>query len=504
MHEQINPNDPGQISLLTVKQVSAAFGVSRDWVYKHSRRDEPDHLPSVRFGHLVRFKHGDVSCYIEARQKGSSGASLTATDGVARAKERRKHRMARKRFQKGYVRVRNTKKHPYWEGFYWEDLRLEDGRIVRKQRAVNLGRVEEIPSKKLAERKLADKLAEVNSPDCQPRSVSTLGTFVDSRYRKLILPLRKRTTRHGYEVILNYHILPQFKDRQVVDISHEEIQEFVTRKLASGAAWNTVKNIVSVFSAVYATAVKYGYVRSNPARLVEMPSEPVRFQPALPTDEELQKLQNALQEPYRTMVWLCCATGVRVSELLGLRWKSIDWEHKCLWIREAVHDGEVDSPKTHRSCRPIRLAKAELARLRKFQQTRAQANDEDWIFLNKRRTGPFRADNLLEHVIRPVARKLGIKCMTWHLLRHWHSTVLHDEGVPIKVAQERLGHSRAETTMKHYVHLSQQADTEAAQAVSRRLRAVVRKSKTESRGRGFVSRFVSRNEISAPGVLVSA
>ena len=49
-----------------------------------------------------------------------------------------------------------------------------------------------------------------------------------------------------------------------------------------------------------------------------------------------------------------------------------------------------------------------------------------------------------------------------------------------------------------------QADTEAAQAVSRRLRAVVRKSKTESSGRGFVSRFGSRNEISAPGLLVTA
>jgi integrase len=401
--------------------------------------------------------------------------------------------MARKRFQKGYVRLRKTKKHPYWEGFYWEDLRLQDGSISRKQRAVNLGRVEQVPSKRLAEQKFADKLAEVNRPDCQPRSVSTLGDFVDTRYRKLILPLRKRTTRHGYEVILNHHILPEFKDRQLAEIIHEDIQGFVNRKLKSGAAWNTVKNIVSVFSAVYSTAMKYGYVRSNPVRLAEMPSEPVRFQPELPTDDELQRLQNALEEPYRTMVWLACATGVRVSELLGLRWKSIDWEHQCLWIREAVHDGEIDSPKTHRSCRPIRLAKAELAKLKQFQALRPQAREDGWVFLNTRGTGPFRADNLLEHVLRPAAEKLGITRITWHLLRHWHSTVLHDEGVPIKVAQERLGHSRAETTMKHYVHLSQQADEDAANAVSRRLRRAPQKAKT----RNSVSRFVSRNDVLA-------
>lgn len=116
---------------------------------------------------------------------------------------------------------------------------------------------------------------------------------------------------------------------------------------------------------------------------------------------------------------------------------------------------------------------------------------DGWVLPNTRGTGPFRADNLLEQVIRPAAKKLGIKRVTWHLLRHWHSTVLYDEGVPIKVAQERLGHSRAETTMKHYVHLSQQADAEAARAVSRRLRVLLRKPQ----GENSVSRFVSRNAV---------
>jgi len=97
-------------------------------------------------------------------------------------------------------------------------------------------------------------------------------------------------------------------------------------------------------------------------------------------------------------------------------------------------------------------------------------------------------NNLLERVIRPTARRLGITPVTWHLLHHWHSTALHDEGISIKVAQERLGHSRAETAMKHYVHLSQQADAAAANAVSRRLRAASRRT----RRAGFVSGFVSR------------
>ncbi len=93
-------------------------------------------------------------------------------------------------------------------------------------------------------------------------------------------------------------------------------------------------------------------------------------------------------------------------------------------------------------------------------------------------------------IIKHFTDKQGITHVTWHLLRHWHTTVLHDEGIPIKVAQEWLGHSRAETTIKHYVHLSQQAEAEAAEAVSRRLRAARKTRKSRS----FVSTIVSRRE----------
>ncbi len=130
MHDEDIHGLPEEHQLLTVTQVCRAFGVSRDWVYKHANTDTADALPCVRLGRLVRFKHSEVSRYLEARQKGPSGASLSATDGIARAKERRPH-MARKRFQRGYVRLRKTKKHPYWEGFYWEDLRMQDGSISR-------------------------------------------------------------------------------------------------------------------------------------------------------------------------------------------------------------------------------------------------------------------------------------------------------------------------------------------------------------------------------------
>ncbi len=69
--------------------------------------------------------------------------------------------------------------------------------------------------------------------------------FVEMKYKKLILPLRKRTTQHGYKIILAHHIFPAFGDKQLVDVTGEDVQEFVTGKLGSGLAWNTVKNIIT-------------------------------------------------------------------------------------------------------------------------------------------------------------------------------------------------------------------------------------------------------------------
>jgi site-specific recombinase XerD len=58
--------------------------------------------------------------------------------------------------------------------------------------------------------------------------------------------------------------------------------------------------------------------------------------------------------------------------------------------------------------------------------------------VNRFGTGPIHAHKALE-TLQSVAKRVGTSYVTWHLLRHWHTTVLHDEGVPLKAAQDRLG-----------------------------------------------------------------
>src|SRR6266853_1533316 len=130
---------PASADLVSVTDLCHQFGVSHDWVYKRVAANAEEPLPFLRLGRLIRFRSEEVRFYLEVHQRGKTNGSLLATDGIARANGRRKLSMARKRFQKGLVRVRKTS-NPYGEGFYWEDLRLGDNRVVGKQRAINLGR----------------------------------------------------------------------------------------------------------------------------------------------------------------------------------------------------------------------------------------------------------------------------------------------------------------------------------------------------------------------------
>jgi integrase len=234
----------------------------------------------------------------------------------------------------------------------------------------------------------------------------TVAEFVENKYKTLILPVRKSTTRRGYEVVLRRRVLPEFAGSQLAEVTPERVQFFINRK-ARSVGWSTLRNIRTVLSAIFAAAVKYGYLKSNPVRSVELPPEPVKLLPVLPSDKQLARLLDELPEPYRTMAWLVCVSGVRIGELLALRWRAVDWDRSCFWVVEAVDRNTFYSPKTHRSRRPILLADEDMKRLTEYRRRTGCAGEDDWLFLNRLGTGSIHADKALEK-LQATAKTVGI------------------------------------------------------------------------------------------------
>jgi integrase len=154
----------------------------------------------------------------------------------------------------------------------------------------------------------------------------------------------------------------------------------------------------------------------------------------------------------------------------ALRCAAADLQQGRIWILEAVYRGKLDSPKTHRSARPVYLDRDTLERLREYKQRfLPSAKNENFLFPSAKGNTPVSYVNVLNRWIRPIWRKLGLTRTHWLLLRHWAGTEGANNGVPPKTLHEQLGHASITTTMKYYVHVDEEQCRKAAEVIGRRV-----------------------------------
>lgn len=101
------------------------------------------------------------------------------------------------------------------------------------------------------------------------------------------------------------------------DIGKLDVQQFVADKFRQQLGWQTVRNSWTLLSGILETAVEYGYLTVNPARGVKFPQQAAREAPAIIAGDDLAKLLNEVDEPYRTMVELIAADGLAGRRAAG-------------------------------------------------------------------------------------------------------------------------------------------------------------------------------------------
>jgi integrase len=289
-----------------------------------------------------------------------------------------------------------------------------------------------------------------------------------NEWKALVLPTFKASTQHGYKTVLNVHVLPAWWDWRLRDIERLAIQQWVADKFRQGTGWQTVRNAWVLLSSILETAMEYGYLQANPARGVKFPQKGLKEKPAIIAGEDMAKLLKHLDEPYRTMVSLIAATGLRIGELLALRWAVLDLEEGTLAVRESVFEGKFQPPKTLKAVRTIPLGRHAVAALKVHREHVTRTAPENLVFGN--RSGkPLRESKLLRNVLQPAAERAGLGRVTWHQFRHIHSSLLNDLKVPVKIAQEQLGHASISTTLNIYTHVVDASHRKAVEELEERL-----------------------------------
>ena len=168
-------------------------------------------------------------------------------------------------------------------------------------------------------------------------------------------------------------------------------------------------------------------------------------------------------------------TGMRIGEILALRWKHLDLLRGSILIRETVSEGCFGSPKTRSSRRDVPMSRPVQEA---FEVLRAQSGltgPEDLAFATSKQT-PLNPKNLLRRVVRPACEAPRLPAITWHSFRHTHATLLGEVGESLRTAQAILGHADLETTLNIYTHAIPESQRRAVDKVAEILFADVRKN----------------------------
>lgn len=387
--------------------------------------------------------------------------------------------MARCQYQNGCLFIRG-KRRKVWVARWREDVILADGSAGRIMRSVVLGPVSEIAGRREARRLLDAHLSPINQGQYRPEATMLFSKFIAECFEPGVLPTLKFATQEIYSSLVRKHLTPRFGDQRLCDISRVEMQQYLLEKLKQGFAWETTNHLRNLMSKVLGTAVSWNYLADNVVRGVKMPERSLKRPHQFLNVHEVKRLITACNEPTRTVVLLATMTGLRIGEILALRWKRINFIGETLMVAETCFKGHFGTPKTRASRREVPLSRAVVEALKAHYSRSANRSPEGLVFAT-RHGGPLMSNNLRRRGLQSACKRAGLPRINWHVLRHTHGTLLHVQGTPLKVAQAQLGHSHMATTLEVYTHASVIAQREAVNLLDEQVFPSVPKNADGSR-----------------------
>lgn len=273
------------------------------------------------------------------------------------------------------------------------------------------------------------------------------------------------STRDEYECYLRKHLVPYFGRMQLRDISGHVIQRYINIKLDSGLSNKSVRNHLAPLGNILSRAVAWDYLAQSPMPNVIRPRREAPKKASYLTAENVRRLLNSAEEPWRTLLLTTVMTGMRQSELLGLTWAHVDFDAETIAIEQKLYKGELGETKTTSSNRVVPMS-PQLSAALLMHKVNAPASPLDLVFtrsdgqpLSKRTCG-----TALKHALEAA----GLEHMGYHALRHTFSSVLVANGENVKVVQELLGHSNTAMTM-YYTHTFDGAKASAVHRLEERI-----------------------------------
>ncbi|QWH51273.1 site-specific integrase [Bacillus mycoides] len=331
-------------------------------------------------------------------------------------------------------------------------------------------------TKKEAQTDLAKKITELNE-----------GTFVDpskitlKEYLIEWLEIKKMSVEKSslsrYQSSINTHIIPSIGMVPLHKLNVMHIQKCYQSGLNSGIANNTILFQHRVLRAALNLAVKQNIISRNPATLAVIPKTEKSSIQTWIEAEVKQFLLHSQESRYHIGYLLAITTGMRLGEVLGLRWQDVDFNNHTVTINQTLgHDNKIKTSAKNNSSKrtiPIPLEVIEELKRRKLQINKDKLrigpayHDLDLITCNN--LGKVTTRSTFTSHFNKVIENAGIKKIKFHDTRHTHATLLLKQGVHPKVVSERLGHSDISLTLRIYSHVLPNMQEDAVKAFAKNI-----------------------------------
>ncbi len=296
----------------------------------------------------------------------------------------------------------------------------------------------------------------------------------------------KISTQHDYQKALcrfpkSFSLLP------VHAITRLTYQKLLNGLFEQQVSYTILRRIHLCANMIFKNACRLGILKSNPAQYAKIPKIARTLDnakeeiPKYLEKSELQLFLRTIKEnepyPYYVMFTLLAYTGMRKGEMTALMWDCIDFENKTISITRNIYNHGMKAtyvlgtPKTKSSRRIIPVTDnvmQMLVKLRYQQKIERMKHRMDWhdgnfVFTSPKYPGHPYSYNGFNQIMYRSLKRANLPLLPLHSLRHTHTSLLAEAGVPLEAIMERLGHANDNITRMIYLHITKQIKKDAAQ-----------------------------------------
>ena len=262
-------------------------------------------------------------------------------------------------------------------------------------------------------------------------------------------PTLAHNSIHGYQVA-HRRVVEYFGETPLRQLRPLDIDRCISSLVREHhMAHKTAANHLIVLKQIFRYAIRSGYTDTNPTTDITVPRGLSHTPRELPGTDDIQRIKDSVTLPFGLFAYMGLYTGLRLGELLALRWEDVDLAAGVIHVHHSLYwqSGRpaFKAPKTAAGVRRVPI----LARLEPYLQP-----GTGYIFHHE---GQPLTARRFRTAWNHYLRDSGITCTT-HQLRHLYTTMLYEQGIAVKDAQRLLGHAQASTTQDIYTHIRAQRE----------------------------------------------